>query len=190
MRIVASLALGCRYDPVHLLVSKARTYNRRTMSHKELETRSAEETQVLAAAIGARCRGGEVLLLTGELGSGKTCFAQGLARGLDVKSHIHSPTFVLATEHTGRLRMRHVDLYRIESVEETLDLGLDELGASDLVGVVEWADRVPGVYPFDHLTIELADLSGDKRSLTFSASGEWHAVLLEGIASDPAGEAG
>ena len=66
----------------------------------------------------------------------RRAFTQGLARGLGVEGYVHSPTFVLAAEHVGRLRLRHVDLYRIDGAEETLDLGLDEFGAGDLVGVV------------------------------------------------------
>ena len=159
------------------------------MPLKQLVTRSAHETQAVAEALGARCRGGEVLLLIGALGSGKTCFTQGLARGLGVKGYVHSPTFVLATEHAGRLRMRHVDLYRIDTAEETLDLGLDELGSGDLVGVVEWADRVPGVYPNEHLTIELTDLGGDDRSLAFYANGDRHRSLIETIEPVGTGQA-
>ena len=153
-------------------------------------TQSAEATQSVAEAIGARCRGGEVLLLVGDLGAGKTCFAQGLARGLGVEGYVHSPTFVLAAEYSGRLRMRHVDLYRIDGAEETRDLGLDEFGARDLVGVVEWADRASGVYPPDYLAVELTDLGGDERTLALEATGERHEALLAAIQPIPARRAG
>lgn len=153
-------------------------------------TQSAGATQAVAEAIGARCRGGEVLLLVGDLGAGKTCFAQGLARGLGVEGYVHSPTFVLAAEYTGRLRMRHVDLYRIDGAEETRDLGLDEFGADDLVGVVEWADRASGVYPPDCMTVELTDLGGDERTLAFEAEGERHEALLAAVEPTPVRRAG
>ena len=160
------------------------------MLRKDVVTKSAHATQAVAEAIGARCRGGEVLLLVGDLGAGKTCFAQGLARGLGVEGYVHSPTFVLATEHTGRLRLRHVDLYRIDGAEETRDLGLDEFGAGDLVGVVEWADRASGVYPSDCMTVELTDLGGDERALVFEAEGKRHEALLDAVQPTPVRRAG
>ena len=165
-------------------------YNRTVMLRKDVVTKSADATQAVAEAIGARCRGGEVMLLVGDLGAGKTCFTQGLARGLGVEGYVHSPTFVLATEHTGRLRLRHVDLYRIEGAEETLDLGLDEFGAGDLVGVVEWADRASGVYPLDHMIVALTDLGGDERELVFKAAGERHEALLAVVDPIPVRRAG
>ena len=149
------------------------------MFQKRLETHSPRETQAVAQAIGARCTGGEVVLLVGTLGSGKTCFAQGLADGLGVTGYVHSPTFVLATEHAGRLRLRHVDLYRIDGPEETLDLGLAEFGADDLVGMVEWADRAPEAYPAEHLTVNLMDMGANRRSLTLNANGEHHEALIK-----------
>ena len=151
------------------------------MSQKCLETHSPRETQAVAQAIGARCTGGEVVLLIGTLGSGKTCFAQGLADGLGVTGYVHSPTFVLATEHAGRLRLRHVDLYRIDSPEETLDLGLAEFGAEDLVGMVEWADRVPDAYPPNQLTVNMIDMGGNRRGLTLNANGEHHEALIKNL---------
>ena len=160
------------------------------MLRKDIVTQSADATQAVAEAIGARCRGGEVVLLVGDLGAGKTCFTQGLARGLGVEGYVHSPTFVLAAEHVGRLRLRHVDLYRIDGAEETLDLGLDEFGAGDLVGVVEWADRASGVYPNDHMTVELTDLGGNERALAFEATGERHEALLSAVEPIPTRRAG
>lgn len=103
---------------------------------------SPEDTKALGRAIGERCRGGEVILLSGELGAGKTTFVQGLARGLGIEGPVQSPSFVLERIHRGRLVLRHLDLYRL-SAEEVEDSGLlADLKESD-VTVVEWAQRAP-----------------------------------------------
>ena len=110
-------------------------------SHKfEFISDGPRETRNLGQAIGANCRGGEVILLFGQLGAGKTTFVQGLARGLGVRGTVQSPSFVLERIHKGTLVLRHLDLYRL-SAEEVEDSGLLE-GAGDAeVTVVEWADR-------------------------------------------------
>ncbi len=107
------------------------------MSHGEAET--AE----LARAIGAACRGGEVLLLTGELGAGKTAFVRGLASGLGADpDEVASPTFVLLTAYPGRLTLHHADLYRLRGDGDERELGLEELPGPQGVLAVEWAERL------------------------------------------------
>jgi tRNA threonylcarbamoyladenosine biosynthesis protein TsaE len=104
-------------------------------------TRSTAETEQLAADLAARFRGGEVVLLSGELGAGKTAFVRGLARGLGAPAEdVSSPTFTLVQEYRGRLTLHHVDLYRLEP-REVADLGLDELIASGALVAIEWAER-------------------------------------------------
>lgn len=117
------------------------------------------ETQKLAAALASVLVDGDLLVLTGDLGAGKTCFTQGLGRGLGIEDRITSPTFTLANRYDGRLRLNHLDVYRLESEAESLDLGLDEL-LDDGVTVIEWGNKISGVLPQDHLTIALrhADL--------------------------------
>lgn len=103
-------------------------------------TGSPEETKALGQAIGEKCRGGEVILLTGQLGAGKTTLVQGLARGLGVSGPVQSPSFVLERIHQGRLVLRHLDLYRL-TAGEVEDAGLlSEIQESDVI-VIEWADR-------------------------------------------------
>ena len=121
----------------------------------KLFTRSPEETQGLGEALGKAAQPGDLILLWGELGAGKTCLVQGIARGLNVQEPVRSPTFVLMTHHPGRLMLYHIDLYRLDNHLEVGDLGLDEYIESDGVCVVEWADKAPNLFPMDSLRIEL-----------------------------------
>lgn len=106
-------------------------------------TRSQDETEQLAESIAAGLRAGDVLLLTGPLGAGKTAFVRGLARGLGVDpDEVSSPTFTLVHEYPGgRLRLFHADLYRLGTADAE-DLGLDEAGVRDGVLAIEWPDRL------------------------------------------------
>ena len=106
-------------------------------------TRSQDETERFAAALAAARRPGDVLLLSGPLGAGKTAFVRGLARGLGIDpDEVSSPTFTLVHEYRGgRLRLFHVDLYRLGTAGAE-DLGLDELGVDDGVLAIEWPDRL------------------------------------------------
>ena len=141
-------------------------------------TSSPEETQSLARRLGRACRGGEVFLLIGNLGAGKTCFTQGLAKGLDVDEYVHSPTFVLVSEYHGRRTIHHIDLYRIESTPEAVDLGLDDYFNSDAVSVVEWADKAAQAMPPEHLRVEMTDAGGTERDMKFTAHGKRYEELL------------
>lgn len=113
-------------------------------------TNSKEETQEFAARLAKELRPGDILALVGELGSGKTCFVQGLARGLCVPKDcvVSSPTFVLIHEYLGgRLPLFHFDFYRLEKMKEALDLNLEEYWEKKGISVVEWADRFPKIFP-------------------------------------------
>ena len=109
-----------------------------------LATCSADETRRLGRALAELLAAGDVVFLIGELGAGKTAFAQGIAAGLGIDpGEVASPTFVLASEHAGRLRMAHVDLYRVQDARELDEVGVSEMPGGDGVAVVEWADRFP-----------------------------------------------
>jgi len=106
------------------------------------ESRSEAETAAVAQALASGFHGGEVVLLTGELGAGKTAFVRGLARGLGVDpEEVASPTFVLLTSYPGRLTLHHADLYRLAAGQD-LELGLEELPGAAGVLAVEWAERL------------------------------------------------
>jgi tRNA threonylcarbamoyladenosine biosynthesis protein TsaE len=103
----------------------------------------------------------DAVILTGDLGAGKTTLVQGIGRGLGVDDHVASPTFTLVKEYTGRLDVAHVDVYRLERVQDVIDLGLDELGGPDRVLLVEWGDAVQDLLPDDRLRVELTTAQAD-----------------------------
>ncbi len=130
-------------------------------------TSSESETSAVGCALGRVIETGAVLLLTGDLGAGKTAFVRGLAEGLDIDpAEVSSPTFTLVQEYRGgRLPLHHVDLYRLKAIEVD-DLGLDDLTLEDGVTAIEWPDRLPRSFPAAiHVTIAHGD--GDGRTITF-----------------------
>lgn len=136
-----------------------------------VETGSHDETQALGAALGADLRGGELILLIGDLGTGKTTLTQGLAVGLGVEGYTKSPSFVLVHEYEGRVPLYHADLFRIEGGMEAWELGLEEYLRGPGVLVVEWADRALPVFPPDALKVHLERISETQRRLTFAGEG-------------------
>ncbi len=121
-----------------------------------LQTESVEATKAVAAALAPQLRPGDVLLLSGDLGAGKTAFVQGLAAALGVKEQVTSPTFTLAaTYREGRLPLHHLDAYRLENLYETLDLDLPELLDDNAVLCIEWGEVVVPELPRDFLEIHL-----------------------------------
>ena len=152
-----------------------------------LTTHSPRETQALGAALGKSAQPGDLILLCGDLGTGKTCLTQGIARGLKVADNVRSPTFVLATEYAGRLPLYHIDLYRLDNIREVDDLGLDDYIEGEGVCVVEWADKAMPFFPGDHLLVELGHssiktLSPDKeRTIRITPRGVRYASLLEHV---------
>jgi tRNA threonylcarbamoyladenosine biosynthesis protein TsaE len=152
-------------------------------SFLQILTGSLEETQKAGQALGEQAQPGDIFLLTGPLGAGKTSLTQGIARGLGVAGYARSPTFVLATRYQGRLTLHHVDLYRIDDPIEAWDLGLEELLAGDDVCVVEWADRAEEIFPEDSLWITLDYAPGEnQRNLTFEKRSTRYFKMLEKLA--------
>ncbi len=134
---------------------------------KVVETKSVEETQGLAREIAQGLAPGEVILLEGDLGAGKTTFIQGLAQGLGVPEdyYVSSPTFALINEYPGRITLFHVDLYRLES-EEVKDLGLEDLLGQGVIAI-EWAERLPFSFP-KGLRIRIEIVDQNKRRLVIA----------------------
>lgn len=152
-------------------------------SELRIATRGPEETQDVGRVLGEHSRAGDIYLLTGPLGAGKTCLTQGIAAGLDVTGYVRSPTFVLMTRYQGRLTLHHVDLYRLGGPEEVWDLGLEEQLFGDGVCVVEWADRASDLFPLESLVISLDyGEKGEDRVITFLERPERYAPALERLA--------
>jgi len=128
------------------------------------ETSSPEETEAAGEELGRRLRQGDLVLLRGELGAGKTTFVRGVARGIASAAPVASPTFQLIRIYPGRLQLAHVDLYRLEKGDELRDLGLDELLDAGAV-VVEWGDRIDETAGSDAALISIEHLGGDRRRI-------------------------
>ncbi len=148
------------------------------VSHFELITHSPEETQELGERTGELALPGDVFLLVGNLGAGKTCFTQGLAWGLGIKEYAMSPSFVIVREHHGRLPLYHIDLYRLDHIEETMDLGLDDYFYGRGVCVVEWADKALSILPKEHLLIEISYLGDIERRFQMKPSGQRYREIV------------
>ncbi len=127
----------------------------RTLARGHLTSDSPDRTHAIGRALGRAARPGTVLALAGELGAGKTQLAKGVAAGLEVRTVVNSPTFVLMNEHLGRLRMYHIDAYRLADPEEAAAAGLFDEREADGVTVIEWADRLAGWLPAERLEFRL-----------------------------------
>ena len=132
----------------------------------ELVTASPEETEAAGEGLGRTLAPGAVVALTGELGSGKTCFVRGLVRGLGGTVRATSPTFVLVNEYRGRVPVHHVDAYRTGSLAELQDIGLPELFGGDGVTAVEWADKLLPLLPADAIHVRIEGLGDEPRRIT------------------------
>jgi tRNA threonylcarbamoyladenosine biosynthesis protein TsaE len=146
-----------------------------------LNSDSPEQTQLLGSYLGQLAQKADVFLLTGELGTGKTCLVQGIARGLNVKEYAFSPSFVILRQYHGRLPLYHIDFYRLDQIEEIADLGLEEYFYGDGVCAVEWADKGLHVVPQDNLLISIhyVPVSQTGRSICLKPQGERYNELIE-----------
>ena len=134
---------------------------------------SPEETQRIGAELARQLRAGDVLALTGEIGSGKTTFVRGLAEGLGIPvSSVASPSFVLVREyHRGRIPLYHSDLFRLEGVPQTMTVGLEEYYEGDGVTVIEWANKIPSILPEQFLEIFFETIDSETRKMRISPHG-------------------
>ena len=148
------------------------------MNQLEIISRSPEQTQKIGAGIGEIAQPGDNLLLMGNLGAGKTCLTQGIARGLNIKEYAASPSFVLIRELKGRLPLYHIDFYRLDHLEEITELGLDDYFYGHGVCVVEWAEKGLNLLPPEHLLIEIGYVADTERSLKFKPSGQRYRQIV------------
>ena len=144
-----------------------------TLSPMKIETSSSEETSTLGEKLGTQCSGGEIFLLMGDLGGGKTTFVKGLARGMDIEEPVTSPTFVLMNIYTppagggctGPSVLCHIDLYRLSDVEDVETTGIwDYAGSDDTVVAVEWPNLLlEGGFPPPYVVIRFSMVSGENK---------------------------
>ena len=146
-----------------------------------ISTSSPEQTQSAGRILGAHASAGDVFLLTGELGAGKTCLTQGILWGLGGEEYARSPTFVLICEYYARLTLYHMDLYRLDSIDEVVDLGLDDYFLGDGVCVVEWAEKGLDAFIGEHVNVVIEDTGKNGRRLTFNADSPRYAEMLNAL---------
>jgi tRNA threonylcarbamoyladenosine biosynthesis protein TsaE len=144
-----------------------------------VESGSPRETKAWGRRLAVLLEGGELIAFVGDLGAGKTCFIKGLARGLSLpEEQILSPTFTMIQEHQGRLRLYHIDLYRLETVRID-DLGLREYLFSEAVAAVEWFERLSEAEELSRLSITIGYAGANRRTITFMAVGERYSRIVD-----------
>lgn len=136
----------------------------------DLVSRAPEETRELGAALAALLVPGDVVSLIGDLGAGKTCLVQGAALSLGVKEPVASPTFVLVREYRGDVPVYHLDVYRLDRLQEVLDLGFEDLLDPGGVIFIEWGDAIDSLLPDSYLEVELS-ISGDEEHRRVGVTG-------------------
>jgi tRNA threonylcarbamoyladenosine biosynthesis protein TsaE len=147
------------------------------MTQFEIITTDPEETSQFAARLSGLLKPGDVIALEGDLGAGKTTFTKGLAKGLEIKKTVNSPTFTIIKEYKGKLPLYHMDVYRVADAFE--DLGFDEYFEGDGVTVVEWAHLIEEQLPHDRLTIFLYREEGDTRRMVLVPHGNRYEQLCK-----------
>jgi tRNA threonylcarbamoyladenosine biosynthesis protein TsaE len=149
------------------------------MNSIKLISRSPAETHSLGARLGELALPGDIYFLSGNLGTGKTCLTQGIVWGLNSQEYALSPTFVLMREIQGRLPLYHIDLYRLDGIEEISDLGLDDYLYGQGLCVIEWAEKGLSVLPAEHLLIKIDYLKDIERKFELFPRGKRYEKLLD-----------
>lgn len=146
------------------------------------ESKSAKETIQIGKKIGKQLKGGDIIALSGELGTGKTQLIKGIAEGIGVinSRYVRSPSFTFINEYNGKIKLYHIDLYRLKDEKEALELGLEEIffgqnGAT----VIEWADKIPSLLPNELLLIKLKYTGKSTRSIEIVAKGKRYEEVLK-----------
>ncbi|MCI5722556.1 MAG: tRNA (adenosine(37)-N6)-threonylcarbamoyltransferase complex ATPase subunit type 1 TsaE [Erysipelotrichaceae bacterium] len=150
------------------------------MNKLNVISKSSDETHDLGEKIGKLSQAGMVILLDGDLGAGKTCLTQGIAKGLGITRSVTSPTFTIQKIYHGRLLLNHIDAYRLEGIHQ--DLGFDEYMNDEGLTVIEWSNFSPELVPDERLTISITLLENGDRNFSFEAIGKQYEDLLEALA--------
>lgn len=153
----------------------------------DIVSHSAAQTQRIGMRLGALCEGGEVFLLEGDLGAGKTVVAKGIAEGLGVAASVTSPTFSIIHEYAGRYRVAHVDLYRLDGADTVIGTGIEDYLQGDGVTIVEWPSRAPGIFDGDRVVLTLRHVAETKRGICLSPHGPRSRELVARFAREAYG---
>jgi phosphoribosylanthranilate isomerase len=170
-------ATKCKRDPKK--VKKLMEAVRKTEESVAIISHSPEETRNIGKEIGKKAFTGALIALCGDLGSGKTVFVQGIAEGLEVKSFVTSPTFVIINQYKGRLPLFHIDTYRLRSFEDMYELGYEEFFYGDGVTTIEWAQKIEELLPDEYLRIELTYISESERQVVLIPYRQKYTELIE-----------
>lgn len=150
-----------------------------------VKTKSVRETIAAARSLGKRLSSGDVVCLTGELGTGKTSFVKGIAEGLGIKGEIvTSPTFIIIREYKGRIPLYHIDLYRIGVVDDLRDIGMEEVIYGPGVTAIEWAERIGDRLPEERINVAIEWVDEKTRYIKMKAVGPHHSRALKEAAKD------
>jgi len=161
-------------------MAKSPPLSQKVSSTFKVVSKSVEETQRLGERLGGILSAGDVVGLIGELGSGKTTFIQGVAKGLGIDPGlVRSPTFILLREYPGRVPLVHIDGYRLESSASVVWLDLDWMFSPQKITVIEWVDRFAGCLPDDYLKIHLAHRTTNQRTISASGHGPRSQQLVD-----------
>ena len=133
-------------------------------------THSPEETQAIGERVGQNLKPGDIVALVGDLGAGKTCLTQGIARGVEVDLNqiVNSPSYTLINEYAGKIPIYHIDLYRLQHREEILDLGLEDYLEGNGICIIEWADRMLDLLPEGYMEIKLSWVDEFTRNIEYN----------------------
>lgn len=142
-------------------------------------TNSPEKTKEIAYNLGKILDAGSLVIMTGDLGAGKTTFTQGIALGLGISKNVTSPTFTIMKVYKNKIPLYHIDAYRLEGLSQ--DLGLEEMMEDDGVCVIEWPIFIDVRLPKEHLNIDLKLIDDQTREITISANGKKYENILEAL---------
>lgn len=150
-----------------------------------IRTEGPEKTVEVGRIIGNLLSSGDLICLVGELGTGKTTIVKGIAEGLGIKKgDVTSPTFIILREYKARFPLYHVDLYKVDTVYDIRDIGLEEvIYSKEGITAIEWADRIKDILPEDRMEIEIRWLSDTERDLEIRATGPHHGKILKEVLS-------
>ncbi|ERI89439.1 hydrolase, P-loop family [Clostridiales bacterium oral taxon 876 str. F0540] len=143
---------------------------------------SVEKTNEIGIQLGKLVMPGDIICLTGDLGTGKTHITKGIAKGLSIDEHITSPTFTIVNEYTGRLKLYHFDVYRVNDPDEIYAIGFDEYIFSDGVSVIEWSNYIEELIPNEHISVsmeKLPELGETFRRINIKATGKRYDYIKE-----------